>query len=353
MRMHITVLGLGLALGASPALAAATDAVATRAAGDQIQLAWKAPGAVDVYLAYAPNAAIGDATLISGADKDGKALVKVDPTRRPYFLLREAADGSVTEVAERAVPLAQGSNFRDIGGYATSNGQHVRWGLIYRSGASAMLTPDDLAKVNALGLRNMIDLRSDEERVLAPTKIDGVAYSAVGYSMTALMSGMKSGGAAQNGVAIYHGFPKMLAPQLRIVFDLLKRGQGPIEYNCSAGQDRTGFTTALILTALGVPRETIIQDYHLSVTYRQPLYEMPHIDLARYPDNAAAQMFGRFQDNPAMRVAQPLKEADGTPFLKGAFDEIDAKWGSIDAYLERELGVTAADRAELRRLYLR
>lgn len=352
MRMHMKVLGLALALGGSPALAAVTDTVATRTAEDQVQLGWTASGAVDVYLAYAPDAGLGDATLVSKADKDGKASVKVDPAKRPYFLLREAADGSVAEVAERAVPLAQGSNFRDIGGYATVDGRHVRWGRIYRSGGSAMLTPNDLAKVDALGLHNMVDLRSNEERVLAPTKIDGVAYSAVGYSMAALTSGT-NGGQLKNGVAIYHGFPKMLAPQLRIVFDLLKRGEGPIEYNCSAGQDRTGFTTALILSALGVPHETIVQDYHLSATYRRPEYEIPHIDLARYPDNAAAQMFGRYQDNPAMRVAQPLKEADGTPYLKGAFDEIQAKWGSVDAYLDQELGVTAADREELRRLYLR
>ncbi|MDR2856576.1 MAG: tyrosine-protein phosphatase [Novosphingobium sp.] len=345
-------LGLVLALGASPALAAATNAVAMRAGQDRVQLGWTAPGAVDVYLAYAPDAGIADATLVSGKDRDGKALVRVDANRRPYFLLRDTADGTVTEVSERAVPLARGSNFRDIGGYATADGRHVRWGLVYRSGGSAMLTPEDLAKVKALGLRNMVDLRSDEERVLAPTRIDGVAYAAVGYPMAALMSGMNSG-TPQNGAAIYRGFPGMLAPQLRIVFDLLKRGQGPIAYNCSAGQDRTGFITALILSVLGVPRETIMQDYHLSTTYRQPQYEVPHIDLARWPDNAAAQMFGRYQDDPAMRVARPLREADGTPFLKGAFDEIEAKWGSVDAYLEQEVGVSAADRAELRRLYLR
>ncbi|WP_253201207.1 tyrosine-protein phosphatase [Sphingomonas quercus] len=345
------VLGLVIACAAGPAPATVTNALATRAAGDQVQLGWTATGAVDVYLAYAPDARIADAVLVSGADKDGKALVRVDATKRPYFLLRDAADGAMTEVSERIVPLAQGSNFRDIGGYAAADGRHVRWGVIYRSGASAMLTPDDVSKVNALGLRNMVDLRSDEERVLAPSKIDGVPYSAIGYSMTTLLAGMKNA-APQNGATIYRGFPTMLAPQLRIVFDLLRRQQGPIEYNCSAGQDRTGFTTAMILSALGIPRETIIQDYHLSTAYRQPQYEMPHIDLARYPDNAAAQMFGRYQDNPAMRVAQPLKEADGTPFLKGAFDEIEAKWGSVDAYLEQEVGVSAADRAELRRLYL-
>ena len=105
-------------------------------------------------------------------------------------------------------------------------------------------------------------------------------------------------------------------------------------------------------SVLGVPRETILQDYHLSTAYRQPQFEMPRIDPARYPGNPVAQMFAQFQDNPAMAKPQPLKDADGTAFLSGAFDEIDAKWGSVDAYLEQEVGVTAQDRAELRRLYL-
>lgn len=354
MQIRAKLLGLGALCalaGASPALGKVTNASAARAADGRVQLSWTAPGAVDLYLAYAPDAGIAGAQLVSGADKDGKELVTVDATKRPYFLLRDKTDGSVTPLSERLVPLAQGSNFRDIGGYAGAGGRHVRWGLIYRSGASAMLTPDDLAKVKALGLHNIVDLRSDEERVLAPTKIDGITYSAVGYSMTALLAGMGNG-VPQNGSAIYRNFPSMLAPQLRIVFGILKRQDGPIEYNCSAGQDRTGFTTAMILSALGVPRETILQDYHLSTAYRQPQFEMPRIDPARYPGNPVAQMFAHYQDNPAMAKAQPLKEADGTAFLSGAFDEIDEKWGSVDAYLEQEVGVTAQDRAELRRLYL-
>ena len=151
---------------------------------------------------------------------------------------------------------------------------------------------------------------------------------------------------------LYQALPTMLAPQLRIVFDLLKHHEGPIVYNCSAGQDRTGFATALILSSLGVPRETIYKDYLLSVKYRQPKNEMPRIDVAKFPDNVAAQMFSRYQDMPAYQVAQPLQEADGTPFLKGAFDEIDAKWGSVDAYLEKEVGVSKLDLARLKTLYL-
>ncbi|MGC4250947.1 MAG: tyrosine-protein phosphatase [Sphingobium sp.] len=332
------------------AFARADNAAVERVAADKLLVSWQARGPVDVYVSDRPDATVASAKLVSAKDDDGRAEIAAEGAARPYVLLRDAKDKSVVRVAERILPLQQGSNFRDVGGYQTTDGKAVRWGMIYRSGASAMLSDADLAQVKALGLRNMVDLRSDEERTLAPTKIDGVPYTAVGYSMSGLIANMGKG--QQNGGHLYRNFPVMLAPQLRLVFGMLKRQEGPIEYNCSAGQDRTGFVTAMILSALGVPRETILRDYDLSTRYRQPKWEMPHIDVARYPDNPVAQLFARFQDDPRAATPQPLREADGTPFLASAFDEIDTKWGSVDAYLEKEVGVTKVDLAALRRTYL-
>jgi protein-tyrosine phosphatase len=211
------------------------------------------------------------------------------------------------------------------------------------------LTEADVAKVKELGLTDMIDLRSSEERVIAPTRITGIRYSAVNYSMMTMLGDRR---ALTNGSALYHNFPAFFAPQLRIVFDDLLRKQGPIVYNCSAGQDRTGFATAMVLSALGVPRATIIADYHLSTAYRRPENELPPIDDVMAKTSPVATMFAALQKSPMAKVAQPLKEADGTPFLAGAFAEIDAKWGSVDAYLEKEVGVTKGDLALLRATYL-
>lgn len=346
----LTLTGLtltGLSLTAIPASARVADAKAERLADGRIQLSWTGAKKVDVYQADRADADIAAARLVSAADADGGQTVSVDPVKRPYFLLRDHADNSVTTLSERLVPLAQGSNFRDIGGYRTADGHQVKWGLIYRSGGSAMLTPEDQAKVKALGLRNMVDLRSDEERQLAPSKIDGVHYSTIGYSMTAMMKGNM-----QNGGALYRRLPEQLAPQMRILFDILKRQEGPVEYNCSAGQDRTGFTTALILSALGVPRDVIVQDYHLSTSYRQPRFELPPINAALYPDNPVAQMFATFQSNPSYAKAQPLKDADGKAFLTSALEEIDSRWGSVENYLQQEAGVSAVDIAALKQAYL-
>ncbi|HEX7781508.1 MAG TPA: tyrosine-protein phosphatase [Sphingobium sp.] len=323
-----------------------------RTATGDLSVEWSDSDPVDVFVTDNPASGVAQAKLLSDDDRDGRFLLPAAGVERRYFLLRDEKTKRVVTVAERVLPLEHGSNFRDIGGYPAAGGKHVRWGLIYRSGASAMLTDADVQQVQALGLKQLVDLRSSEERVLAPTRIDGVPYTAVGYSMAAVLKPAGGSGEIKNGGAMYRNFPTFLAPQLRIVFADLLSQKGAIAYNCSAGQDRTGFVTAIILSALGTPRDIIIQDYHLSTKYRRPANEMPKINLAAHPNDPAAALFARYQDDPRGMVAQPLKEADGTAFLSSAFDEIDKRWGSVDGYLEQEIGLNKVDIANLRRIYL-
>lgn len=166
------------------------------------------------------------------------------------------------------------------------------------------------------------------------------------------MIDLMGGGATKNGEGVYRAMPTLLAPQIRLVFQDLLARKGAVAYNCSAGQDRTGFVTTLILSALGVDRDTIVADYHLSTTYRRPEWEMPKIDTVAQANNPVAMLFARYQQNPAAAKPQPLKDPDGTAFLSHAFGEIDRKWGSVDADLEQEIGVTKVDIAALRATYL-
>jgi protein-tyrosine phosphatase len=350
IKRSMLFLGLAAVLASPAALAGTIDkAQVERTAAGVLSVAWTDSDPVDVFVTDDPAGSIEKARLLSDNDHDGRYVLDAAGPDRRYFLLRDEKTKNVVTVAERLLPLEHGSNFRDIGGYPGEGGQHVRWGLIYRSGASAMLTDADVQRVQALGLKQLIDLRSSEERVLAPTRINGIPYTAVGYSMAAMMP---ASGEIKNGGTLYRNFPTFLAPQLRIVFDDLLSKKGPIAYNCSAGQDRTGFVTAMILSALGTPRDVIIQDYHLSTKYRQPVNEMPKINLLAHPNDPAASLFARYQDDPRAAVAQPLKEADGTAFLASAFDEIDKRWGSTDKYLEQEIGINKLDLANLRRIYL-
>ncbi|MEO0062008.1 MAG: hypothetical protein RLZZ08_568 [Pseudomonadota bacterium] len=304
---------------------------------------------VDVFVSARADATPRTATLISGADSDGQELLPADGPQRTYVLLRDVRSGQVTRVAERVLPLAQGSNFRDIGGYRTADGHHVRWGRIYRAGATPMVTDSDIARIKGLGLVDMIDLRSSEERVLAPTRLTGIRYTAIDYSMQAMMPTAAAG--SIDMIGLYHNMPAFLAPQLKIVFSDLLLNKGPILYHCSAGQDRTGVTSAIVLAALGVPRETILADYHLSTTYRRPQYEMPRISPEQAAANPTARMFAGYQNAPGAAVPQPLKTKEGRAYLEGALEEIDTRWGSVDGFLKAEIGLTAQDIRQLRAAY--
>ncbi len=316
------------------AAARPVDAGADRGADGVLQLHWTDADPVDV---YAP-----DGRLVAHGAMGGVSLPASTPRSR--FLLRDTRDGISVPIGKRLLNLAAGSNFRELGGYPAAGGKHIRWGLIWRSAATPLITPQDGAAIAGLGLRQMIDLRSSEERVLAPTRVAGVPYSAVGYSFTALT---KAEGGPE---AIYRKMPLLLAPQMRLIFAALLRHDVPIAYNCSAGQDRTGFATALVLTALGTPRETIYADYLLSTRYRHPEFEMPVIDPAQHPGDPVAQIFANY--NRPGRKPGPLATAEGKPFLNWAFDEMDKGWGSPQAYMAKELGVGPAELAKLRKLYL-
>jgi protein-tyrosine phosphatase len=323
-----------------------------RIARDKVAVSWSDARPVDVYTSETPDADLASSKLVSSGNRTGQLELAARPDARPYFLLREQGDPTTVHVAERVLPLQQGSNFRDLGGYPGADGKHVRWGKIFRSGAQPMLTDADVALIDTLGLKDIVDLRSSEERGLAPTRINHVRYSAVGYSMTELTAAPVTGADTNQVGAIYHQFPTLLAPQLRILFATLVSAQGPVAYNCSAGQDRTGFATALILSALGVPRDVIFADYHLSTTYRRPQWEMPKLDPAANPGNPTVAYFAKFQQEPGGQKAHPLFNAQGRPILQYAFDAIEAHWGTVDNYLDKELGIGPVEIAKLRAQYL-
>lgn len=352
-------LALGIAIaGFAPlnvAVAEVSQASVARAGPDRVIIAWTAKGPVDVFVSDRPDATLAQSRRVADDNGQGRFEMAVDTLSRPYILLRDESDGKVTRVAERLVPLLQGSNFRDIGGYPAAGGKHVKWGLIYRSGATPMISPDDATRLKALDLQELVDLRSSEERVLAPSRIEGVPYMAVGYSMTSMMPPTLNTGSpitADRMSSLYREFPTFLRPQMKVLFEGLLVGRGPVAYNCSAGQDRTGFATALILSALGVPRDVIVSDYHLSTTYRRPEFEMPRIDAATAASNPAAALFAGYQRDPAASKPQPLYSAEQRSLILYALEEVDAKWGSVDAYLDKELGITAPDLARLKALYL-
>jgi protein-tyrosine phosphatase len=248
-----------------------------------------------------------------------------------------AADSALH--APRLIALEGAQNFRDVGGYRTTDGRRVKWGLIFRSADLSKLTKSDLATVSGLGVHTVYDLRSTGERRSAPDAFTGrSATVSLDYDTNAqaIAAAMRSKPTAESlRSAFASTYPELLTtlqPEYRQLFDGLLAGQGATLYHCTAGKDRTGMATALILSALSVPRDTIYADYLLSNRYYHPA--------------ANASPVGGMSPE----LSAVLMGVDES-YLRAAFTAIESQYGSVDAYLERALGVDKAKIARLRALY--
>lgn len=345
----IAAFAMLLANTAAPALAVDTVAV-TRIDADKVKVTWQDKDPVDIIVTDTPVAA-GAAQPLVKASRKGQAIIAMPASKRQFVVLRDGGDASLTLAAERELPLAKGSNFRDLGGYAGAGGKTVRWGKIFRSGALPLLTEEDYTLLGGLSIGTIVDLRSLEEREVAATQLDdrtGALFISNDYSLKPLMANMGS----MKGEYVYTGMEKLLAPQYRSLFKRLLADDGAVMYHCSAGQDRTGIASALILSVLGVDRDTILADYHLSTALRRPQNELPALDPAQYPDNPIVQYYAAAAKKPGGIKAEPLYSASGASHLVQFFEVIDRDYGSVEGYLTKQLGITPVEIARLRTLYL-
>lgn len=271
--------------------------------------------------------------------------------------LHPLADNHKNHPHQRVLALEGGSNFRDLGGYHTLDGKTVKRSMLFRSGVMTQLTPHDEQYLNQLGISRVVDLRSQEELALYPNHwvkhTPSIEYFYYPYSMQTMMSSDKSGQQPFNMVELYRHFPTQLKPQLTIYFNQLLENRGPLVVNCAAGQDRTGMASALILSALGVPREQVIEDYLLSTRYRRPDIELGNIDInAAAQENLYAKMMLRFSHNGKLPKPKPLMTDDKIPYLVFALEEIDQRFGSVENYLNEVLAINQQDIEKLKSMYL-
>ena len=323
-------------------------ATVKRINADTVELTRENADPVAVWISKDARIDAGD-RLVAPQSKARQIKLPLSSDSRQYILLLEQ-NGKTDVVAERLLPLEQGSNFRDIGGYVTKDGKAVRWGKAFRSGAMPLLTDGDYALIGRLGLGTVVDLRSLEERSLNADKIDdrtGALFVSNDYSMKTLFAGLSKNG----GEHTYRGIEKLLIPQLRSLYRQLMADGGAVLYHCSAGQDRTGIATALLYDVLGVDRETILKDYHLSTQFRRPEWEMPAIDPADYPDNALVQYYASLPES-KRKNAQPLYTPSGASHLAQFFGYLDQTYGGSEGYMKTALGFSDGDIARLRSVML-
>ncbi len=160
----------------------------------------------------------------------------------------------------RWVILDGANNTRDIGGYLTRDGRRVKWRTVYRSGELAGLTPAGCEEFSALGIRRVVDFRN---RLASSPLFGGDAWCVFRAAPVDLLPVGKGG--TDPTVPAYVQSVRDNADSYRQALALLAEpGNLPLLYHCAAGKDRSGIMTALLLTLLGVDRETVMQDYGLS-----------------------------------------------------------------------------------------
>lgn len=249
---------------------------------------------------------------------------------------------SSPEKGVRFYELEGARNFRDFGGYVTEDGDRVAWGRLFRSNQPAGMTSADYARVETLKLATVFDFRTPEERETDPTHWQGEkpqfvllpmgsteAFRELDPLIEAAIEAEDTVALRELGAEVYRRMPTEYAAEFgQVLRSLASERSLPTMIHCHAGKDRTGLGAALILSLLGVPRETIMADY---------LYSNDRLLSDGIERNVIEQLYWSV-------------EAD---WLQASFDGMETQYGSVDRYIEVALGIDDDIRAKIRENLLR
>ncbi|TXS07031.1 MULTISPECIES: tyrosine-protein phosphatase [Streptomyces] len=309
-----------------------TEAEVTASDDGSYTVEWKAPGIRHV-------AVRANGRTVASGGSTGKVTVRGLPAAdRQWFDLVPERGGRL-HLADRLIALEGAVNFRDAGGYRTADGHWVKMGEIYRSDALDKLTTADLAKLRRLSVRTVYDLRTESERSAAPDRVPAGATHVVADVLAGSPTFTAMPTTPEEGVAMMVEGEKFMVSgdtaktAYRTVFGgITDDSSHAVVFHCTAGKDRTGWANAALLTALGVPRATVMADYLASNDYRA---EANAAALASMPAAQAA-------------VYKPLLDVR-PEYLNSGFDEVRERFGSFGGYEKKALGLDAGDVRDLKR----
>jgi len=249
----------------------------------------------------------------------------------------------------RLVPLEGTLNFRDLGGYPASSGV-TRWGRVYRSDKLSALSDADLEHLVGLGLRTVCDFRYDRERDEDPSRLpDGATVvrlavgSAPGDNPRSLEDLIRAGEITRvTAETMAFGYLAMLENQAALFGELLRvvadAANHSVVIHCTAGKDRTGLGAALLLGAVGVADDMIVEDYALTDQYRS------QHRLAEIGPQLEAQ--GLDIDDLKVLFTAPAETMAIT------LTHLTDRWGGIEAYLSGPAQVDDATLEALRAAFV-
>ena len=248
----------------------------------------------------------------------------------------------IDDYSNRHYPFEGCFNFRDIGGYKNQDGKTVKKGLYFRTGRQDRMTERDLAQLSDLKISTQIDLRKPDEvkdQGKGPLETMGANYINIAV--------IPEGGSDQLSKLVgdtgisgkrYLGYLEFGPTSWLRLFGILAEQENlPVVLHCTAGKDRTGVSTAFLLSVLGVSRDVIEADYLLT-----------NLDTERQADFIERTVgYPEGYDRKSMITAAGVPEDAMSDFLDG----VESKWGSVIEYLEK-IGVSREQMEKVRNNFL-
>ena len=272
---------------------------------------------------------------------------------------------SATAETDGVFGLEGQPNFRDLGGYQTSDGRTVRKGLVFRSGELPRTTDADLATLEELGVRTVVNfLTEDEIERRGPDRLPA-GVREISLPITGEVGGIPD--IAKRMVEArttgdFRAFPPEFNPlvheelvsgvadtQFSTLFDILSNEDNyPVVVHCSHGVHRTGTAAALVLTALGVPWDVVRKDY-LRSNEARAAEVAPRIkelnDLATSIEMTPEQRAANAAGIDAFYLLEPA-------YIDASRAKAGDRFGDLDRYIENGLNQSEDDLKKLRLILL-
>lgn len=224
---------------------------------------------------------------------------------------------------DRIVPFSGVLNFRDLGGYRTTDGRSTRWGRLFRSDALHDLTDEDLVIFRGLGVSSVVDLRSTGE--VSRTGRGLLERESIRFVNSPVLSNYE----AEREESVfdtsylarrYLQYLEVGAPAFLAAFEEMTVPEHyPLVFNCFLGKDRTGVLAALVLSCLGVERQAIVEDYAIT-------------------EERVRFIMDKLRQDPVHRdvidQTDPVLLAATGATMSSFLDEVDHRFGGARAWVE-------------------
>ena len=249
----------------------------------------------------------------------------------------------------RLLPMDGAYNTRELGGYKTTNGKSVKWGMLFRSDKLSDISETDQKYLQNLGIKRIVDFRSEGEKTEDPNKIpEGIKYIEtpinVDGAMRSKIEAVLKGETNREIKSFLVDANEEFVTDYTDVYENFLRGlideDGPTLFHCTAGKDRAGFAAAITLIALGVSKEHVIEDYmKTNVFTKDRIDEM--ID--------KIELMSLYQVD--AEILRPLIGVERI-YIETAFNTAEEKYGSLENFIREGLNISDEEIQMLRNKFL-